>query len=330
LTTVPGVNLAATVSASPQTRVLVSSPEGATVYDLPNAAPRQVRIDSRGTIHGVAASGDGKRFVVVYRFGSLELRDTASGALVTPFDQQVDVFSIGHGLPERREVMVALDRGGTRVAFQAYDDRIYVVDDEGTTVKTINLSSRGVDLEALDLSDDGSELIISTSAGEAIWYDVDGSDSKTIAPLGSGFEAQFVPGDRVAVVGKSGAQIIDLRSSPTTKSLALGIDATRLAVDSTGRLLATADAMGSIQLWDANLVVRIGEPLHIRNVSSPVPIRFSVDGHYLVVSGLESTTWVDVSVADWPHLACSLVTEKLSPDERARYLGSVATSATCP
>ena len=337
-TTVLGANLAATVSASPQTRVLVSSPEGAVVYEPPDAEPRQVRLDSDTAPIGVAASADGKRFVVVSHDGSLELHDSASGALVRSFDQTVDVLGIDQGAlnannPDyfiRREIMIALDRGGTLVAFQASDQRIHVIDDNGTIVRTIELSSPRLDLQALDLSDDGSQLVISTRAGEALWYDVASGDTKTLAPGGAGFDAQFVETDRVAVVGRSGVQIIDPRSSQTTKSITPGNDARRLAVDGTGRLLATAGAAGSIQLWDATLSARIGAPLLIRNISSPVPMRFSADGHYLVVSGPEETTWVDVSPANLPRLACDLVKEKLSPDERALFLGSVGTSEPCP
>ena len=288
-------------------------------------------------IRGIAASGDGKRFVVVHTNGSLELRDAASGALVSSFDQQVEVIGINQGARNanaadytvRLDILIALDRGGTRVAFQAGDHRIYIVDDHGSSVKTVNLSSHRLDLQSLALSEDGSEVVASTRAGEALWYDVDGSDEKIIAPPGAGFDGQFVSGDRVAVVGRRGVQFIDPRSTETT-SLALGVDATRVAVDSSGRLLATAGATGSIQLWDAQFVARIGEPLKLRNLSSPVPMRFSADGHHLVVSEAEETTWVDVWFADWPDLACNLVKEKLSPEVRARYGESLKASELCP
>jgi WD40 repeat protein len=95
-------------------------------------------------------------------------------------------------------------------------------------------------------------------------------------------------------------------------------------------LLATADRTGSIQLWDARLAVRVGEPLRIRTVSSPVPMRFSPDGQYLVVSGADDTTWVKVSIADWPQMACNLVTDPISPEVRAHYLGSPDAPAPCP
>ena len=93
--------------------------------------------------------------------------------------------------------------------------------------------------------------------------------------------------------------------------------------------MATTDRTGSIQLWDADLVVPIGEALHIRNLSSSVPARFSNDGRYLIVSGSEQTTWVKVWTADWPRIVCGLVTRNASPQERARHLGPLEPSGSC-
>ena len=327
LTTVVGVNLGATVSASPQTSVMVSEPSGATVYDPSVGALRQVGFTSgKQVIRGIAGSANGKRFVVLYSDGHLELRDEASGNLVVALARRVS---------NTGDVMIALDRGGTRVAFQTDDEQIVVVDDHGTTVHTISLSSQQRNLlaldhlQALDLSADGRELVVSTNVGEAIWYNIDGPDTTTLAPPGDGFDAQFVSGDRVAFVGKSAAHVLDPRSRQTMSNLPVGADSTRLAVDGTGRLWATADATGSIQLWDAVNAVRIGASLHVRNASSAVPIHFSVDGHYLLVSGPQETTWIDVSTAVWPRIACSLVIDRLSSVERAQYLGSSGTPETC-
>ncbi len=325
LTTDLGVNLGATLSDSPENRVLASRPDDTLFSYRPDGAPSEVPFDTNRSLRGIAASSDGNRFVVVYSNGLLELRDTASAALVSKFAQEVETLAVDHSALVRLDIMIAIDRSGTRVAFQANDHRIYILGDNRTTVKTIDpLSSQRVDLQTLDLSDDGSELVVSTKVGEAIWYDIPGGGVKSIAPPSTEYDAQFVSGDRVAVIGRGGAQIIDPRSSQPTKSIALGPDSTRLAVDGTGRLLATVDATGSIQLWDANLAARIGAPLQIRNVSSSAPIRFTADGHYLLVSGPKEVTWVDVWSGDWPHLACSLAKEKLSPDERARFLGSPA------
>jgi DNA-binding SARP family transcriptional activator/WD40 repeat protein len=297
-TTVPGVNLGATVAASPETRVLVSSATGATIYDPTGEAQREVLFDwPEEPTRAVAASVDGTRFVSLHD-DHIELRDSVSG----------DVVMGPLGPVTNR--MVALDRGGSRVAFQGLDQRIHVIDDDGTAMDPINLSLQRRNLQALDLSDDGRELVISTQVGEAIWYDLEGIGA---APLttspGTAYDAQFVSGGRVAVVGAGALQIINPRSRQTTTRFDLGIDARKLAIDSTGRLLATSGGTGSIQLWDADLVKPIGEALQVRNVSSSVPIRFSADGHYLLVSGPEETTWINVSTADWPLVACSLVTD---------------------
>jgi WD40 repeat protein len=262
------------------------------------------------------------RFVVVYDDGRVELRDTSSGVLVVAFDDRAEIDG---------EVLIALDRSGTRVAFEVDDQGIVVVDDKGTTVDAIGFALGRLlrPLQALDLSADGRELVVSTDGGEAIWYDVDGIDAARIAANGTGFDAQFVADDRVAVLGDNEAQIIDPRSRQQTQRFAFGVVVRRLAVDRTGRLLATIDEDGSIQLWDAHTVALIGAPLRPRNASSSGPIRFSADGRYLLVSGPSDTTWVKVWPADWRPIACSLVTEPLTSFERARYLGPLETTGLC-
>jgi WD40 repeat protein len=330
VTTVSGANLGATVSASPETGVLVPSPDGVVAYRPAGGAPHEVTFDSGDTPkRSIVASADGTRFVVAYDDGRLELRDAVSGKLVIAFVRQVHSLVFDQSLLPPGELMIALDRSGTRVAFMGSDQRIQVIDDDGTIVDDISLSVQRQIVQAIDLSDDGGALVISTLAGEAIWYDLEGIDASMIAPQGTGFDAHFLSDDRVAVVGAGGAQVIDPRSRQTTRRFNFGTDLTRLAVDSTGRLLATVDGSGAVQLWDARLVARIGDALHIRNVSSSVPIQFSADGHYLLVSGLRETTWVNVWTADWPRVGCSLVTDRLSSADLARYLGSSG-KESCP
>ena len=334
VTTVEGVNLGATASATADTRVLVSSPDGAAVHDPSAKSTRRISVETHSASNfGVITSGDGTRFAVVFGSGLVELHDTSSGALVRPFEPRIEVFAVvfrgtGTGL-ERNDIMIALDRGGTRVAFQAEDRRIYVIDDRGVTLDTIGLVSGRDALQALDLSDDGTELVVSTTAGDALWYDIAGGDVKVIAAAGSGYDGHFIDDGRISVVGKGEARIIDPRTSQPTKDLAVGDDATRFAVDPTDRLFATEDATGAIELWDAQLVSRLGEPIRVRGVASGVPIRFTADGHYLVVSGTDETSWIDVSAADWRRIACGLVTEQMSSTDRARYLGSTEARPPC-
>jgi hypothetical protein len=267
---------------------------------------------------------------VVYENGRVELRGAVSGDMVIEFERHVTSLAFERTLSLHSDVLIALDRGGTRVAYQGVDQRIEVVNDDGTSLPPINLSFRRRNLQSIDISDDGSQLVISTNFGEAIWYDLEGIDAASIAPDGTGYDAQFVSGGRVAVVGQNGAQIIDPRSRHTTNQFDFGTDARRLAVDSTGRLLATVDEAGAVQLWNADLVTRIGDALHIRNVSSAVPIRFSADGHYLLLSGPDEATWVNVWTADWPAVACSLVTDRLSAADLAPFLGATKAAESCP
>jgi hypothetical protein len=302
------------------------------VFAPSGPARREVTFDSGTTPkRAIAASADGTRFVLVYDDGRIELRDTASGEMVTEFKRNVSSLAFDDSQSFPPQLMIALDRGGTRVAYQGADRRIEVVDDNGHRSEPITLSPSPErrNLQAIDLSDDGRELVVSTQAGEAIWYDLEGVDAASIAPAGTGFDAQFVSKGRVAVVGKDGAQVIDLRSRQT-KRYAVGGDSRRIAVDSTGRLLATVDGAGALQLWNADPVVALGESIEIRNISSVVPIRFTADGHYLLIGGTAEATWVDVWTADWPEVACSLVTDPLSSADIARYLGSSEKAESCP
>jgi WD40 repeat protein len=331
VTTVSGANLGATVSASPGTSVLVPSPGGVVAYSPSGGAAHEVPFNSGDTPkRSIVASADGTRIVVAYVDGRLELRDALSGNLIIAIVRNVHSLEYDESLLPRGELMIALDRSGARVAFVGSDERIQVVDDDGTLVDDISLSSQRQNVQAIDLSDDGSGLVISTQAGEAIWYDLEGIDASTIAPKGTGFDAHFLSDYRVAVVGAGGAQIIDPRSRRTTTRFNFGTDLRRFAVDSTGRLLATVDGSGAVQIWDAHVGARIGDALHIRNVSSSVPIQFSADGHYLLVSGLNETTWVDVWTADWLRVGCSLVTDRLSSVDLGRYLGSSGEAESCP
>jgi WD40 repeat protein len=334
LTTVAGTNQLATVSSSPEPDVLVLTPTGAMmVYHPSGPAPRELSFESgRSRKWAIVASDDGTRFVVVYYDdGRVELRDTSSGAtVVNLFQHKLPSPALTKEFGRDGEIVIALDRRGTRVAYQGDDQRIEVVDDDGTRLPPISLSFERRNLQSIDLSDDGSELVISTQTGEAIWYDLEGIDAASIAPEGTGFDAQFVSEDRIAVVGTGGGQIIDPRSRRTTDRFNFGADFTRLAVDDTGRLLATVDNAGAVQLWNADPVSRVGEAIQIQDVFVPVPIRFSSDGHYLLVSGPEEATWVDVWTADWREVACSLVTERLSPADVALYLGSSEDVDPCP
>jgi DNA-binding SARP family transcriptional activator/WD40 repeat protein len=326
--TVAGVTIGAPVSASPGNRVLVLSHTGVTAFNPADAVQQDLPQFAGSAVSGIAASADGTRFVVVYDDGHLELRDAASGDLVIAFHRPVHIAAYYGSFAVPREPMITLDRGGTHVAYQDGDDQIDVVDDKGKTVDTINLPLTRRDVQALDLNDDGSELVVSTNFGEAIWYDEDGIDAWQIAQSGKGFDAKFVSDDRVETIGGGEVQIIDPRTRQTIKRLAVAKDVKRLAVDRTGRLFATADTTGSIQLWDFASGTSIGAALQMRNISSAPPIRFSADGHYLLVSGPDQTTWIDVRTSDWPHIACSLVTEQLSASERA--LASLGKSGPCP
>ena len=336
--TVLGVNLGATVSSSPGNILPVSTGTGVTVHDPSGGPPRQVRAvgprpstNALEPIRGAATSEDGKRLVVVQFDGQVELHDADSGDLLSTFDDRVRLAAYERNNHlANREMVVALDRNGTRVAYAANRDEVEVVDDKGSVIFTIDVPPDALYVQALDLSEDGSELVVSMNTGEATWYAVDGTATATLAPAGTGFDAQFTADGRVAVVGAGGAQIIDPRSRQTTTRLLVGNDATRFAADSTGRLFATADPTGGIQLWDAALALRIGAAIHVQSAHSAVPIHFSSDGHYLIVSGELETTWIDVRTDDWSRIACDLVTDPLSAEERARFLGSRDEAHSCP
>ena len=109
-----------------------------------------------------------------------------SGELVISFVRHVHPLAYDESLAPRGELTIALDRRGTRVAFLGSDQRIEVIDDDGTIVDDVRLSLRRRTVQAIDLSDDGSELVVLMLAGEAIWYDLEGVAAATIAPQGAG------------------------------------------------------------------------------------------------------------------------------------------------
>ena len=58
-------------------------------------------------------------------------------------------------------------------------------------------------------------------------------------------------------------------------------------------------------------------------------MRFSRDGHYLVLSGGEQTSWIDVSPRDWLDEACALTEGRPDADDAIAVPGSVTTSEVC-
>ena len=318
--TLPGVNLGASLADSPATSVLVADGFDLTLHDLVAGEATHVSSDaSRPTVLGVAASADGRRAVVVRDDGRVDLVDVASGAVVEAFD-----------IPARDDtdpVMIAVNHDGSRVAYPTADAQIVIVGGD-RAVERIGVGLWRRDLQALDINRDGSELVFSTTAGEAIWYDLEGIPAKPIAGRGEGYDAQFLADGRVAVVGDAGIQVVDPRSSDAPRSIAVGVGARRVAIDPTGGLLATRQGSGEVRLWDAASHFAIGEPVRVS--ADTGPIAFSSDGRFLVVAGREEVAWFDVRVSEWPRFACSLVGDAaLSRDEVSKLLASEDVTEGC-
>jgi hypothetical protein len=131
-----------------------------------------------------------------------------------------------------------------------------------------------------------------------------------IADRGTGFDAQFVEGGKVAFIGTDGVVIRDPRSLRSTK-IGVGVGGRRLAVQPDGPLVATVDGSGAIQLWNLELGLAIGQPLRMPDGKPPLRMRFTADGDYLVVRGSDRTTWFMTSTSEWRRLACRLASNGL-------------------
>jgi WD40 repeat protein len=318
--TVSGIDTGASVASATGTRVFVSNESSVTVHDPAGGDPVQIPSEPGSRpVRGVAASADGSRFVVTRDDGGVELRDTASGALVVAFDIPI--------APVDGRIAMAIDSDGSRVAYQAGPAGVVVADADGSSQR-IELAPWRQRLQAIELDPSGDQLVISTSQGEAIWYEVDGVDASAIAGPDDGYGAQFLADGRIATGGRDGVHLIDPRDPEAVERLAFAGDVRRVAVDPTGRLLATVDKSGAVQLWDVKDGTSIGDPLPLTHESPPVSIRFSADGHYLVVGGAHQVSWISVETADWTRTACTLAGNRRPEEEVAQVL-SAAEGSVC-
>jgi WD40 repeat protein len=299
--------------------VLVANGSELTLHDLDTRDATRLRTDGSGSaVRGVAASADGRRAALVRDDGSVDLVDVESGAILEAFDIPASVDT---------DVMIAVDHDGSRVAYLTPETQIVIVGG-ARGVERIGLAPwRRTGLQALDLNREGTELVFSTAAGEAIWYDLEQIPAKAIAH-DEGYDAQFLPDGRVAIVGDGGIRVLDPRSSDAPPPIPVGAGSRRVAIDPTGDLLATRGESGEIRLWDAASRFAIGEP--VRVFADAGPIAFSSDGRFLIVAGREETAWFDVRVSEWPRFACSLIGDAaLSQDQVSTLLASDDVTGAC-
>jgi hypothetical protein len=302
------------------TSLLVADGSDLILHDLESRDATEVRSDAPGSaVLGVAASADGRRAALVRGDGSVDLVDVASGAVVEAFDIPARVDT---------DVMIAVDHDGSRVAYLTPEAQIVIVGG-ARGVERIGLAPWRWDaIQALDLNREGTELVLSTAAGEAIWYDLEEIPAKAIAH-DEGYDAQFLADGRVAIVGDAGIRVLDPRSSDEPPPIPVGVGARRVAIDPTGGLFATRAQSGEIRLWDSKSQFAIGEP--VRVFADAGPIAFSSDGRFLIVTGREETAWFDVRVSEWPRFACSLVGDTaLSLDQVSTLLVSDDVTEACP
>jgi hypothetical protein len=122
---------------------------------------------------------------------------------------------------------------------------------------------------------------------------------------------------------------VEPRSGRVIRTFPVDENAVRLGIDPSGRLLATTDSSGTIQLWDADGAGRIGGALPNPDAAASTPIRFSADGHHLIAFGRTNTalftTWVD----DWPAVGCSLIADETTPEDVSSLLPSVDIEDPC-
>jgi hypothetical protein len=134
---------------------------------------------------------------------------------------------------------------------------VVVISDEGATVDEISLHPDR-DIDRLDLSPSGNNLIYSTSGGELVWYSLESADAEVLLERRMGFGAHFLTNHEVIAVGSEGVQIVDLNSNDAVTTLGFGRGAVDVAYDEERGLAATMSGSGAIRLWDIDTGQQVG------------------------------------------------------------------------
>ncbi len=94
--------------------------------------------------------------------------------------------------------------------------------------------------------------------------------------------AAFPDGKRFAVLGRDGADVWDIAARKKIGSFAVSGFAAGISVSPDGTLIAAGSSTGSVTLWDARSLQKVGEPLH---AGAPVTaVAFLPDGRELAVA----------------------------------------------
>lgn len=215
------------------------------------------------------------------------------GELVTMID--TEEISLGDRFAVTEKAMAYLVSAPDEVR------RIVVVAADGMTIDTYEV---GGDVQRLDISPAGDDLVYSTAAGELRWYSLDLHDTVVLLNQG-GLDGHFVDDGLVVAVGDDGVQLVDLDDHSTPTDVGIGRGAVRVAFDALHGLAATSDRRGQLALWDLESRRQLGPSFSPFGDEPPDWIGITRDGH-LVVDAHNGSMVVSLHDADWIRKACAL------------------------
>ena len=96
------------------------------------------------------------------------------------------------------------------------------------------------------------------------------------------FSIASLPGDRLVTMGRTGADVWDVRRHRDIGSVALGRRATAVAASPDGTVLAFGDQNGTVTFWHASSLARDGRP--IRTGAPVSDLMFSADGSRITIA----------------------------------------------
>ncbi len=305
----------------------------------------------------IQTSPDGTATAWVTADGQIDLRDLRTGATTFVPDAH-DVTAVAWNGPGDRlgwgtsagDVFVASvpsdhiapQQVGTvsgkidSLQFTSHDADIGVVDERGTATRlSLGGGSSRPSVQLADAhpvsaswKDDGTQLAVIDSKGEAQTWMVDGGSQGTTAPAPSG-QAWTA----ISFVGTTGTVALGMTNGdmalwdparggiPVRRSSGAAGHSriTSIAVPTTGPFIATVDSDFTTQLWDASTLMPLGEPLRsLADVAPTGSIVWSADGQRLFqVVGAAVLEWKPYTPSD----ACDLLRRTLdrqSWDEIAR------------
>ncbi|GGW73751.1 hypothetical protein GCM10010381_68100 [Streptomyces xantholiticus] len=246
-----------------------------------------------GPHRGAVFSGDGTRLAVIRETGNsrphpfVELRDTANGRVVgKPFPTNKGTLPSGVSLSRDGRTLIVAGEG-TATVWDTERHRIVA------ELRPVDIGSNRNGWHAVTsgvvLAPDGKRVATHERESLLLWTVSDGRVSRSI-PKVHGVPLAFTP-EGVIVVTNAG-EIVDTRTGAVRKPFGETIE--RAAVSNNGRVLAAAEAGGTVYLWDLERGRSIGAvtpdpevPLGRHGPAAPREIALSADGRTLVTASVQ-------------------------------------------